>query len=180
MKETVSLEDILAAREARVRRQQELLAAWPDAALLCLTVVFPGPVKRDKRSVRVGEAGVTAVREAFATSILFEEIRDLETGFEAFFVVDASPQEAKLRACAIEDTHPWGRLMDIDVLIDAPHSLGMTGEEPGMTTPLSRATIGLPERRCLLCDRPARECMRARTHTLAELLSRIDALLSKE
>ncbi len=167
MKETVSLEDILAAREARVRRQQELLAAWPDAALLCLTVVFPGPVKRDKRSVRVGEAGVTAVREAFATSILFEEIRDLETGFEAFFVVDASPQEAKLRACAIEDTHPWGRLMDIDAVAPGPR-------------PLSRTEIGLPERRCLLCDRPARECMRARTHTLAELLSRIDALLSKE
>ena len=160
----VRLEDILAAREARVRRQQELLAAWPDAALLCLTVVFPGPVKRDERSVRVGEAGVTAIREAFATAILSEEIRDLETGFEAFFVVDASPEETKLHACAIEDTHPWGRLMDMDVIVDGPR-------------PLSRSAIGLPERRCLLCDRPARECMRARTHTLAELQARIDSLL---
>ena len=166
MKETVSLEDILAAREARVRRQQELLAEWPDAALLCLTVVFPGPVKRDERSVRVGEAGVAAVREAFATAVLFEEIRDLPTGYEAFFVVDALPQEAKLRACAIEDTHPWGRLMDMDVIASGPR-------------PLSRTEVGLPERRCLLCDRPARECMRARTHTLAELQARIDVLLSK-
>ena len=167
MKETVSLEDILAAREARVRRQQELLAEWPDAALLCLTVVFPGPVKRDERSVRVGEAGVTALREAFATAIMLEEIRDLNTGFEAFFVVDALPQEAKLRACAIEDTHPWGRLMDIDVVAPGPR-------------PLSRTEIGLPERRCLLCDRPARECMRARTHSIMELQACIDAILSKE
>ena len=186
MKETVSLEDILSAREARVRRQQELLAEWPDAALLCLTVVFPGPVKRDERSVRVGEAGVAAVREAFATSILFEEIRDLPTGYEAFFAVDALPQEAKLRACAIEDTHPWGRLMDIDVLTDAPHSPGMTRDPSfhGLSVeslrPLSRTEVGLPERRCLLCDRPARECMRARTHTLAELQARIDALLREE
>lgn len=185
MKETVSLEDILSAREARVRRQQELLAAWPDAALLCLTVVFPGPVKRDERSVRAGEAGVAAVREAFATTVLFEEIRDLPTGYEAFFVVDALPQEAKLRACAIEDTHPWGRLMDIDVLTDAPHSPDMTVSchpelaEGSVTQPISRTAIGLPERRCLLCDRPARECMRARTHTHAELQARIDALLSK-
>ena len=185
----LQLEDILAAREARVRRQRELLVEWPDAALLCLTVVFPGPVKRDKRSVRVGEAGVTAVREAFATALLFEEIRDLPTGFEAFFVVDAMPQEAKLRACAIEDTHPWGRLMDIDVLTDAPLEPGMTLSEPGLTEPsfhglsvesvqpLSRAAVGLAERRCLLCDRPARVCMRARTHTLADLQARIDAML---
>lgn len=168
----LQLEDILAAREARVRRQRELLAEWPDAALLCLTVVFPGPVKRDKRSVRVGEAGVTAVREAFATALLFEEIRDLPTGFEAFFVVDAMPQEAKLRACAIEDTHPWGRLMDIDVLEFCHPEL-----VEGSVRPLSRAAVGLPERRCLLCDRPARVCMRARTHTLADLQARIDAML---
>ena len=171
----VTLTQVLAAREARVRRQQELLAEWPDAALLCLTVVFPGPVKRDERSVRVGEAGVAAVREAFATAVLFEEIRDLPTGYEAFFVVDALPQEAKLRACAIEDTHPWGRLMDIDVLEYCHPEL----VEGSVTQPLSRGAIGLPERRCLLCDRPARECMRARTHTLAELQARIDTLLSK-
>lgn len=173
MQNSPGLDAILAARDARAQRQQELLAAWPDAALLCLTVVFPGPVKRDERSVRVGEAGVTAIREAFATAVLSEEIRDLETGYEAFFVVDATPEEAKGRACAIEDTHPWGRLMDIDVLEPCHPEL----VEGSVTHPLSRSTIGLPERRCLLCDRPARECMRARTHTLAELQARIDSLL---
>ena len=174
-----ALDRILAARDARALRQRELLAAWPEAALLCLTVVFPGPVKRDERSVRVGEAGVAAIRASFATAVLYEEIRDLETGYEAFFVVDTGPQEAKLRTCAIEDTHPWGRLMDIDVVVDGPGSSVLPGADRVSVAPVSRSSLGLPERRCLLCDRPARECMRAHTHTLEQLLSRIDALLSR-
>lgn len=163
----ISLTELLAARDNRAARQRELLAAWPDRALLCLTVVLPGAVKRDARSVRVGEAGVAAVRETLHP--LFEEIRDLGTGFEAFFVADLDRLTAKRLTCRIEDTHPWGRLMDIDVL-----------EADGESVrPISRTAVGLPERRCLLCDRPARECMRARTHTPEALQAAVDAILSK-
>lgn len=164
----ISLTELLAARDNRAARQRELLAAWPERTLLSLTVVLPGAVKRDERSLRVGEAGVAAVRETLQP--LYEEIRDLGTGFEAFFIVAADRLAAKRRACRIEDTHPWGRLMDIDVL-----------EADGDETvhPISRIAVGLPERRCLLCDRPARECMRARTHSPEALQAALDAILSK-
>ena len=131
----ISLTELLAARDNRAARQRELLAAWPERTLLSLTVVLPGAVKRDERSLRVGEAGVAAVRETLQP--LYEEIRDLGTGFEAFFIVAAD------------------RL------------------------PISRTAVGLPERRCLLCDRPARECMRARTHSPEALQAALDAILSK-
>lgn len=163
----ISLTELLAARDNRAARQRELLAAWPERTLLSLTVVLPGAVKRDERSLRVGEAGVAAVRETLQP--LYEEIRDLGTGFEAFFIVAADRLAAKRLACRIEDTHPWGRLMDIDVL-----------EADGESVrPISRTAVGLPERRCLLCDRPARECMRARTHSPEALQAAVDAILSK-
>lgn len=94
-----------------------------------------------------------------------DEERDLETGFEGYFIVDMPLADAKRTACRIEDTHPLGRLMDIDVI---------TADGP-----LSRGSIGLPERRCLLCDQPARMCMRARNHTAAQLLDKIKELLTK-
>lgn len=163
----ISLTELLAARDNRAARQRELLTAWPERTLLSLTVVLPGAVKRDERSLRVGEAGVAAVRETLQP--LYEEIRDLGTGFEAFFIVAADRLAAKRRACRIEDTHPWGRLMDIDVL-----------EADGESVrPISRTAVGLPERRCLLCGRPARECMRARTHSPEALQEAVDAILSK-
>jgi len=183
----ISLSQLLESREARVREQERLLRAYPDGTLICLTVQFPGPVKRDISSILVGEAGITALEEAFQER-LYEDVRDLETGFEAFYIVPESPEEAKRRCCEIEDTHPWGRLMDIDVILPAanpadnatPATLATPAGTPAAAAPLSRAALGLPERKCLLCDRPARECIRARTHSLTELQARIDALLSEQ
>ena len=130
-----------------------------------MTVVLPGPVKRDARSLTVAEAGVSAVRQAL--SPVHEELRDLETGYEGYFLVDGPLLEVKQTCCRIEDTHPLGRLLDLDVL------------EPveGGVAPVGRDRVGLEPRRCLLCDRPARECMRAHTHTYEELLRRIDGII---
>ena len=111
----MTLEEILESREARVRRQRELLEANPGLSLLCLTVQLPGPVKRNRSSLVIAEAGVKAVREAFCVES--EELRDLETGYEGFFLVSMSPVDAKRLACQIEDSHPLGRLMDLDVIV---------------------------------------------------------------
>lgn len=153
----------MTSREARVARQRKLLEANPGLTLLCLTVQPPGPVKRNRSSLIIAEAGVRAVREAFCVG--YEELRDLETGFEAFFLVDLASEETKRVACSIEDTHPLGRLMDIDVIVP----MGQTSVKP-----IGREEIGLEPRRCLLCDRTARECMRTRIHSTQELLDKYE------
>ena len=152
----------MTSRDARVERQRELLSAHPGFSLICLTVQPPGPVKRNGQSLVVAEAGVKAIRESFRVE--FEELRDLETGYEGFFMTALSPSEAKRIACHIEDTHPLGRLMDLDVIICCPAG--------NMPHPLGREELGLEPRKCLLCDRPARECMRTRIHTTEELLEK--------
>ena len=177
----------MTSRDARVERQRELLSAHPGFSLICLTVQPPGPVKRNGLSLVVAEAGVKAIRESFRVE--FEELRDLETGYEGFFMTALSPSEAKRIACHIEDTHPLGRLMDLDVIICAGQQLepgrvhsrfaaaeyglsSTAAPAPSIPTPLGREELGLEPRKCLLCDRPARECMRTRIHTTEELLEK--------
>lgn len=158
----ITLQELLDSRDRRARRQGELLSQFPGRALLCLTVQLPGPEKRNALSLKIARAGVEAIGKRF--NPVFKETNDLETGFEGFFIVDGQPLEVKRAAAELEDTHPLGRLMDLDVI--------------GPEGPIGRADIGLQERRCLICEKPARYCMRAGSHTHEELMAKIKQLVS--
>ena len=43
-------------------------------------------------------------------------IRDFNTGFEAFLLTSLGEEDAKRLCVGIEEEHPLGRLMDIDVI----------------------------------------------------------------
>ena len=161
----ITLNQLLDARDQRYARQLALSKAWPGKALVCMTIVLPGPVKRDARSLRIAESALPVIRETLAPT--YEELHDLETGYEAYFLVDAPLLEVKKRCCGIESTHPYGRLLDLDVL----EPMGET------VAPVSRDRVGEPPRRCLLCDRPARECMRSKAHSCDEVSAAIDRIL---
>ena len=184
----ITLAELLDSRDKRAKHQKDLLGANPGKSLLCLTVQLPGPEKRNASSLKIAHAGVEAVRKAFLP--LYEELKDLETGYEAYYLVDMSPEDAKRRACQIEDSHPLGRLMDIDVLYSFPpvstappaHPVAKNQFHETSTEPthiVGRADIGFPPRRCLLCDNEVRYCMRAKLHTKEELLSRIEQMLKE-
>ena len=174
----ITLEQLLRSRDERAALQQSFLQEHPEGTLLCLTVQLPGEVKRSAESLVVAEAAVEAIREMFPERS-FELLRDLETGFEGYFVVPLEPMDAKRAAIGIEDEHPLGRLMDIDVIVASPASDDghVDGAAQGVH-PIPRSAVGAPERRCLICSQPARICMRARTHTTAELLAAVSALVS--
>lgn len=175
----ITLEQLLESRDRRAAHQRSLLEAHPGRVLLCLTVQLPGSVKRNGTSLAIADAGVKAVRQAFAPE--HEELKDLETGFEGYFIVSGNPLEIKRLACKIEDSHPLGRLMDIDVLSGAPSASagagGIANPAHAEASPIGREAIGLPPRKCLLCDLPARVCMRAHTHSQAELLNTIEQMV---
>ena len=159
----MTLEQLLESRDRRAARQAELLSLHHGRTLLCLTVMLPGPVKRSDVSLKIASAAVSAVRSSF--SPLFEELRDLDTGYEAYFMVDIDPISAKRQAVSLEETHPLGRLFDLDVI---------TADGP-----LGREELGLPVRKCLICGKPVRECMRTRAHSTQELLSAIDSVIRR-
>ena len=159
----ITLDHLLDSRDRRVQHQKQLLLAYPGCALICLTVQLPGSVKRNADSLIIGEAGLAELLNRFGSVLRHTHVRDLETGYEAYLLVPMKPREVKKICCKIEDTHPLGRLMDIDVM--------------DSVVPLSRADIGLEPRRCLLCENEARFCMRAKTHSTEELLARIHELV---
>ena len=173
----ITLDELLASRDARHAMQQKLMAEHSGKTLVCLTVVMPGSVKRNLQSLTVAHAAVEAMQKAFGVKSEERRVkntdellktndegclieRDLNTGYEAYLITPMPLLEAKRVAVEIEDTHPLGRLFDIDV-IDA------------QGIPVSRDRVGGQPRRCLVCDHEARYCMRMRWHTQEEIWARI-------
>ena len=76
----ITLDQLLASREERASFQKELLKGYPGKALVCLTVIMPGKVKRNLQSLVVAQAAVTALVSAFGDSMLKFRLRDLPTG----------------------------------------------------------------------------------------------------
>ena len=165
----VTLNELLASRDSRHAMQQKLLAEHSGKTLVCLTVVMPGSVKRNQQSLIVAHAAVEQMIESYELGVRFGGClieRDLETGYEAYLITDLPLLEAKRIAVQIEDTHPLGRLFDIDII-----------DKDGV--PVSRDRVGSRPRRCLVCDREARYCMRMRWHTQEEIWERINAMVDE-
>ena len=183
----ITLHELLASRDARHATQQKLLAEHSGKTLVCLTVVMPGSVKRNQQSLTAAHAAVEAafaVKENKGLSPLetletletpepivpLESLAptllelDLETGYEAYLITPMPLLEAKRIAVNIEDTHPLGRLFDIDII-----------NADGV--PVSRDAIGEKPRRCLVCDHEARYCMRMRWHTQEEIWAKINEMV---
>lgn len=162
----ITLPELLASRDARQARQQAWLAqsALP---LISFTPLAPGPVKDSELTRRIFNHGIRTLRQLLETSgweIKRQYCLGLATGAEGLLAVDAPAQALKQTTITLEQMHPLGRLWDIDILTPQ-------GEI------LSRSALSLPARRCLVCERYARICARERTHPLADLLSRMEAML---
>ena len=129
METTVSLVQMLDARERRVQHQQELLARY-HKPLICFTMNICGPIK-DSPLIRRGFArGRQLLRQQFLraklTPLYQDAVREV-TGCEAFYVLDADPLTIKKFTTDIED----GLKVD-------------------------REELDLEGRRCLICGGPVR------------------------
>ena len=149
----VALDDILAARDARVARQQAMLAQ--GGVLLSLTLVAPGAVKRSPLLDAIFAAALDAIRPLVDDARARLEAVD-DSGHHALYLLDGEARDWKTRMLALENRAPLSRLWDIDII-----------DRDGVA--VSRRDLGLPPRRCLLCDDDAKTCARERRHDIAAL-----------
>ena len=149
----VALDDILAARDARMARQQAMLAA--GGVLLSLTLVAPGAVKRSPLLDAIFAAALAALRPLVDDARARIEAVD-DSGHHALYLLDGEARDWKTRMLALENRAPLSRLWDIDII-----------DRDGVA--VSRRDLGLPPRRCLLCDDDAKTCARERRHDIAAL-----------
>ncbi len=167
--EFVTLAALLDSREARAIHQKELLRGYGQP-VVCVLANMPGAVKNNPAARAVVKAGMDALNKALlaqAIPILHLEERPLITGPEGYCVASC-PEQALKRLCYdIECAHPWGRLMDLDVI-------------GGSGVPLSRKSLGAPPRTCLVCGGSAADCGRSQAHPLEEVYEKISEILDRE
>ena len=155
--------EIIAARD----RRQELLQASLGRccpATLFLSLNIPGP---DKNPPGAGRLFSWALRSLLCE---YPDMENLTQGSDplgpyAVILIDREAAEVKRSCIAMETSQPFARLIDLDVF-------------DGNGRPVDRAAVGMLPRPCLLCSRPAVECIRLRRHGADELSGRRDELLA--
>jgi holo-ACP synthase len=170
--QAASLAQVLSARDRRAARQRELLAhhGWP---VLSLTLVSPGPVKDSPGRRLLMDLMEDALRDELhrARLLVRQQVRmDGVAGPEALWVAEAPARRLKQLAVALEDSRPWGRLLDVDVVFAGVH---------GEPLPMGRHVLGCEPRRCLLCESRAKECIGARRHHPAAAAAMVAALVGR-
>ncbi len=142
--------------------QNALLGKY-KVSVISFTMNIAGPVKVTALSHRAFLWGCEQLRLGFVQNkfpVLAEKTRNLPTGDEAYFAIDAPAEQIKALCVEIEEANPMGRLFDMDVI-------GLDGKK------LERGT----ERPCVVCGKPGRGCASRRIHTAAEVREASDLLL---
>ncbi len=166
----ITLQEMLDAREQRAIFQQKLISTY-NKPLLCFTMNIAGPIKNSaliRRGFKKGLSDIKLQLKRAKADILFEELWDRPTGNEAFIVADINALLLKELACELENESPMGRLYDMDVLVPLGN---------GIFSKAERTSLNIPERLCLICDRPAKECSSRRIHTVNELKEKTNQIL---
>lgn len=162
MEHEVTLEEMLAAREQRASRQQQMIHRT-GCPIICFMLNVPGPVKTSDALQRAFAIGVQRIREQLRMAdIPFREERTCmeQTGYEYYVAADCAAGKLKWLMVRIEEADTLGRLFDIDVLSE-------NGQKLNRVTP----------RTCLLCGREAHACARSRAHSLDELHQAVQNIL---
>ena len=162
----VTLIELLDSRENRVWHQQELIEKY-GGVLISVTLNIPGPIKDKPQYRSVMEWGMGQLKEAFCENVVFSETRFLKTGSEGYMCLKGlEAEEVKRIAVELESKTAKARLLDIDVI-----------RKDGA---VSRSSLGLELRKCLICEEDAKACARSQKHSMEELLEKVEKLCYDE
>lgn len=162
------LEEILKSREDRAQKQRELLDKY-SSSLISFTLNTPGSVKSSELYRRIHAEGMDSLIKLLKehdARILYQEANNKSTGSEGYILVDMDALELKGLMISLESTHPLGRIFDIDIFDKNQKQI-------------SRSDISEEPRKCLICNKDARICMREKNHSYEELITRIEEVSRK-
>lgn len=158
----VNITDMMERREKRACQQQLLIEKY-NAPVISFCMNIPGPIKTTSEICRLFQDGKNEILNALHANScpILEEFEIHErTGDEYLLCVKGEAAVLKKVMSEIEESHPLGRLFDIDII-------DINGEK------ISRSVY----RTCLICGKQAQDCARSRTHTVKEMQDKIEQLL---
>lgn len=162
----VSLDALLAAKERRAARQADWLTHHQQP-VISLTLVTPGQIKdslRYRNTMGVALQMCDQLLWENRWQVLDRQVLWLPIGPEALWCVAHPAAEIKAHCAELEQTHPLGRLWDLDVICPENGHVG-------------RQSLGSHLRRCLICDEPAHACSRSRHHPVEQVVSRVEKMI---
>lgn len=145
--------ELLDLREERDHFEKELLEKY-HGTLLTIRANFPGADKRHEKADLAAVILYEDVKNHF-NPFHEERIQNAE-GMILFLLLKEKSIEVKRKIIEIEETHPLGRLLDMDVRDDMKI--------------WSRRDFNLPGRKCYLCDELAIHCVRSEKHGKEEVI----------
>lgn len=159
---------VLAAREQRWEKRLALVTDRKNCLVtmtLCLPVAYRTQVAYevlfhdlcDYFLVIAAHNGILFSAEGFQTG---------EDGPACFLTTDRDAAQVKKICVEAEDSMPGGRILDIDVM-----------DREG--NPIGRSEIGLPPRKCFICEEPAAVCVSRKRHSKDDLARQI-AILTEQ
>jgi holo-ACP synthase len=154
--------ELLAVRDRRQKALQRVLALG-TVATVTLALNIPGANKLPAGSRGLFDWG----RRALGRQLPGAQEAELRLDGLGLFAVFTAGREAaatKYQCVAIESGPDFARLLDIDVYDHRGRQV-------------DRSALSLPQRTCLLCNRPAVECIRLGLHGADDLLEKTHELL---
>ena len=161
---------LLKAREERAFIERDIIL-HSGKPLVCMSIVSPGPIKDSICHRTALLLALNQLELSFAEKkmpIKERYARISAAGPEVFLSILGEPSHIKHICIETESRLSWGRLLDLDVYMLEKKPEGT--EVVNIIRPLHREELGFPPRSCLVCGKPAFQCMTERKHTLGELL----------
>ncbi|MBE0700285.1 MAG: citrate lyase holo-[acyl-carrier protein] synthase [Acholeplasmataceae bacterium] len=147
---------ILKAREEKQKRVKDLLKEKETALVVTIKANIPGPNKNIHEATLLVRLFKNELQALFLVhGAFFSEDADGPIYYLA--LINSDVHHIKQTLIHLEDTHPLGRFIDLDVYADARKSL-------------SRNDLGLLPRACFLCNNDAFICARSGKHPTSELI----------
>ncbi|CAM3355685.1 citrate lyase holo-[acyl-carrier protein] synthase [Vagococcus fessus] len=165
-----TLLDILDNKEERECYKLKQLAVFPTCQLISIGINIPGDIKNNERIEKVFDLATEAFeRYLVDNEIIIRHVRKKynPTGPEFYALIDSKRDDIKKLCINFETFHQVGRLLDIDVY---------QRNDVGELVIIDRDFYNLPSRRCYVCEKPAKECTRAKTHSIEELRTKINEI----
>lgn len=164
----IELLKVLDAREKRWEMRKKLVER-EHCCLITITLCVPVVFRTDEEFWIIFQQLCRKFYDILDSYDYKTNIEGYIRGDDGPAVFITSKTEANMikRLCVeAEDTIPFGRILDIDVM-----------DYKGK--PICRSDIGLPPRKCFICDNPAVLCVSRKFHSSDEIYAHVEQIKEK-